>query len=179
MLLVPLAIAVAVLRLRLWDVDPLLNRTLVYGTLTLLAGALYILTLGLLGALFQAPDNLVFSLLAAGVIAVLFEPARRGLQHSVNRLMYGDRDNPYGVVTRLAERLEGAPAPEAVLATIAQTVREAFRVPYAAVELSGSTGRALAVVHDPPDSPIRVDPRRTDPDLRLCRWPTRESPSVR
>jgi GAF domain-containing protein len=167
MLLVPLSIAVAVLRLRLWDVDPLLNRTLVYGTLTLLAGTLYILTLGLLGALFQAPDNLVFSLLAAGLIAVLFEPARRALQHSVNRLMYGDRHNPYGVVTRLAERLECAPAPEAVLATIAQTVREAFLVPYAAVELSGSTGRALAVVHDPLHSPIRVDPPRTDQDLRV------------
>ena len=160
MLLVPTAIGLAVLRFRLWDVDPLLNRTLVYGTLTLLAGALYIVTAGLLSALFQTPDNIVFSLLAAGVIAVLFEPGRRWLQRTVNRLMYGERDNPYGVITRLAQRLEGAPAPEAVLTTIAQTVREAFRVPYSAIELHGSDGHVLTAVRDPPGArPFGLEPR--------------------
>jgi signal transduction histidine kinase len=149
-LLLPIAITVAVLRLRLWDVDPLLNRTLVYGILTLLAGTVYIVTSGLLSAVFQTPGNVVFSLLAAGVIAVLFEPGRRLLQRTVNRLMYGERDDPYLVLTRLAQRLEGAPPPEAVLTTITHTVREAFRAPYAAIELSGSAGDVLTSVQDPP-----------------------------
>ena len=109
-----------------------------YGTLTLLAGR-YIVTSGLLSAIFRTPDTVAFSLLAAGVIAVLFEPGRRWLQRTVNGLMYGERDNPYAVMTRLAQRLEGSSAPELVLTTIAQTVREAFRVPYAAIELDSST----------------------------------------
>ncbi|HEX8509956.1 MAG TPA: GAF domain-containing sensor histidine kinase, partial [Propionibacteriaceae bacterium] len=162
MLLVPIAIMMAVLRLRLWDVDPLLNRTLVYGTLTLLAGSLYIVTSGLLSAVFQNPGNVVSSLLAAGVIAVLFDPGRRWLQGNVNRLMYGERDNPYLVMSRLARRLEGAPAPEAVLTTITQTVREAFRVPHATIELSGWNGEVLAALHDPPEE------RRPDAGARAA-----------
>jgi hypothetical protein len=79
------------------------------GILTLLAGTVYIVTSGLLSAVFQTPGNVVFSLLAAGVIAVLFEPGRRLLQRTVNRLMYGERDDPYLVLTRLAQRLEGSP----------------------------------------------------------------------
>ena len=161
-LLVPIAITLALLRLRLWDVDPLLNRTLVYGTLTLLAGTVYIVAFGLLSAVFQTPGNVVFSLLAAGLIAVLFEPGRRWLQRTVNRLMYGERDDPYLVLTRLAQRLEGAPPPEAVLTTIAQAVREAFRVPYAAIELSGSAGDVLTAVQDPHDQRSNAHIRQSD-----------------
>ena len=45
---------------------------------------------------------------------MLFQPLRGRLQRAVNRLMYGERDDPYRVLTRLGQRLEATLAPEAV-----------------------------------------------------------------
>ncbi len=129
----PLSIGIAILRYRLWDIDLIINRTLVYGTLTASVAGLYILVVGYLGALFRTGGNLLISLLATGLVAVLFQPLRGWLQRSVNRLMYGQRDEPYAVVGRLGRRLESTLAPEAVLPTIVETVAQALKLPYAAI----------------------------------------------
>ncbi len=134
--LMPLSIGLAVLRSRLWSIDILINRTLVYGGLTASVVALYVLVVGVLGALLQARGNLAISLLGAGLVAVLFQPIRERLQRSVNRLMYGERDDPYAVISRLDQRLEASLAPDAVLPAIVHTVREALKVPYAAITLA-------------------------------------------
>src|SRR5260370_1604025 len=72
-------------------------------------------------------------LLGSGLVAVLFEPLRHRLQRAVNHLMYGERDDPYAVLSRLGKRLEITLAPEAVLPTIVETVAQALKVPYAAI----------------------------------------------
>src|SRR5215218_9370410 len=86
---------VAILRYRLYDIDVLINRTLVYGSLTAAVAGIYVLAVVGLGALFQERGNLGVSLLATGVVAVLFQPLRSRLQRAVNRLMYGERDDPH------------------------------------------------------------------------------------
>ncbi len=134
-LLVPLSIGIATLRYRLWDIDVLINRTLVYGTLTTCVVALYVLVVGSLGVLLQAQGNLVVSLLATGLVAVLFHPLRNRLQRAVNRLMYGERDDPHAVLSRLGSRLEATLAPEAVLPTLVETVAQALKLPYLAIAL--------------------------------------------
>lgn len=144
------AVAVAILRYRLWDIDLLINRTLVYGALTASIVALYVLIVGYLGALFQMIDSVAVSLVAAGVVAVVFQPLRERLQRGVNRLLYGERDEPYSVLSRLGHRLEGALAPEAVLSTIVHTVREALKLPYAAIALRRDGDLALAAAEGPP-----------------------------
>ncbi|MDP9380955.1 MAG: GAF domain-containing sensor histidine kinase, partial [Chloroflexota bacterium] len=68
-------------------------------------------------------------------IAVAFQPLRDRLQQTVNRLMYGERDEPYGVISRLGRRLEATLTPEEVLPTVVQIVRESLKLPYAAIEL--------------------------------------------
>jgi signal transduction histidine kinase len=141
--LIPLNIGVAILRYRLWDIDLIINRTLVYGALTTAVVAIYVLAVGYLGALFQARGTLAISLVATGIVAVLFAPIRDGLQRGVNRLMYGERDDPYAVLSRLGERLEGTLAPEAVLPTVVRTVREALKLPYAAVALKEDEGSVV------------------------------------
>jgi signal transduction histidine kinase len=151
-LLVPIAVALSVLRLRLWDVDPLLSRTLVYGVLTLLVGGTYVAVSGALSAAFRSPDNVVFSLVAAGTVAALFEPVRRRLQRAVGRLVYGEPEEPHAAVRRLTHRLEGPQELPVVLRTIARTVREALRVPCVAVEPVGADGRRGTTVTDPPDT---------------------------
>jgi amino acid transporter len=94
LVLIPLTLGIAILRYRLWDIDILINRTLVYGTLTTCVVALYVLVVIGLGALLQSSGNLLISLLATGLVAVLFQPLRERLQRAVNRLMYGERNTP-------------------------------------------------------------------------------------
>jgi len=142
--LIPLAIGIAIMRYRLWDIDLIIYRTLVYGALTASVVGLYVLVVGTLGALLQVPGNLLISLLATGLIAVLFQPLRERLQRAVNRLMYGERDDPYRVLARLGQRLEATLAPDAVLPTIVETVKDALKVPYAAITLKQDAALALA-----------------------------------
>jgi signal transduction histidine kinase len=132
-LVIPLSIGAAILRYRLWDIDILINRTLVYAALTAMVVGVYALTIGYLGMLFRSGANLVVSLVATGVVAVLFQPAREWLQRSINRLMYGERDEPYAVLSRLGQRLEATVAPEAALASIVETIAQALKLPYAEI----------------------------------------------
>jgi two-component system NarL family sensor kinase len=131
----PLALAIAILRYRLFDIDILINRTLVYGILTASVVGVYILVVSTLGTLLHTSGSPFNSLLATGLIAVLFQPLRAQLQRLINRLMYGERDEPYAVLSRLGSRLEATLAPEAVLPTIVETVAQALKLPYAAIAL--------------------------------------------
>lgn len=156
-MLVPASIGIAVLRYRLWDIDPIGNRALVYGALTAIVVGLYIVTVGFLGALFRTDANLLFSLVATGFVAVLFQPVRDRLQRAVNRLMYGERDEPYRVLSRLGERLETVLTPEQVLPTIVESVRDALKLPYVAVALRWGEGFAVAATSgEPVDEPLRL-----------------------
>jgi signal transduction histidine kinase len=132
---IPVATGIAILRYRLYDIDLLINRTLVYGALSVIVVGLYVLIVGSLGALLQLQSSLFASLLATGLVAVLFAPLRDRLQRAVNRLMYGHRDDPYMVLSGLGERLETTLAPNAVLPTIVESVAQALKLPYAAITL--------------------------------------------
>jgi signal transduction histidine kinase len=131
----PLSLGVAILCYRLWEIDLFINRTLVYGLLTALVVSVYVLVVNLLSTLVRTDADGLFSLLATGLIAVLFQPLRLRLQRLVNRLMYGERDDPSAVLSHLGRRLEATLAPEAVLPTIVETVAQALRLPYAALAL--------------------------------------------
>lgn len=157
MLLIPLSIGVAILKYRLWGIDLIINRALVYGSLTTCVIGAYVLVVGGLGTLLQARGNLIFSLAATGLIAVAFQPLRDHVQQTVNRLMYGERDEPYSVLSRLGHRLEATLAPAAVLPTIVQTVRDALRLPYAAIALKhGDHSRLTAHAGTLRGVPVRL-----------------------
>jgi len=133
LLLIPFALAMAVLRYHLWDIDVLINRTLVYGGLSACTIALYMLIVVALGTVLRAESNLWLSLFATGLVAVLFQPLRARLQRGVNRLLYGQRDEPYTVIARLSLRLKEQLSPDTVLLTIVETVAQALRLPYVAI----------------------------------------------
>jgi signal transduction histidine kinase len=132
---IPVATGSAILRYRLYDIDLLINRTLVYSALSAIVVGLYVLIVGSLGALLQVQGSLFASLLATGLVAVIFAPLRDRLQRAVNRLMYGHRDDPYMVLSGLGERLEATLAPNAVLPAIVESVAQALKLPYAAITL--------------------------------------------
>jgi signal transduction histidine kinase len=72
---------------------------------------------------------------ATGGVVLVFQPLHMRLQRAINRLMYGERDNPYLVLSRLGERLESTLAPDAMLPTVAETLKDALRLPYVAIAL--------------------------------------------
>lgn len=131
--IVPVTLAIAVLRYRLYDVDVLINRTLVYGGLTAAVVGLYVLIVGALSTLFQVQGNLFIALVATGLVAVLFQPLRQRLQRWANRLVYGEREEPFEALARLGRRLEGIFSPQMVYPTIVETVAQALKLPYAAI----------------------------------------------
>ena len=151
------AIAVAILRYRLYDIDLLISRTLVYGTLTASVVLLYVLVVGGLGELLQVRGNLILSLTATGLAAVMFQPLRERLQRAVNRLMYGERYDPYAVLSSLGQRLESSLAPDAVLPAAVRTVAETLKLPYVAVE-TGKDGalETVAATGEPARNPLRL-----------------------
>ena len=146
----PVAIGIAVLKHRLYDIDFVINRTLVYGSLTVCIVGLYVLLVGYLGAIFRTGGNLAISLVATGLVAVLFQPLRERLQRAVNRLVYGERDEPYAVLSRLGRRLEATLDPKAVLPAVVETVAQALKAPHAEVSLKREGGFETAAKHGTP-----------------------------
>ena len=133
--LIPVSIGVAVLRHRLYDIDLIINRGLVYVVLTSGVVATYVVVVGYLGTLFRTDANLFISLGAAGLVAVAFAPLREIVQRGVNHLMYGERDDPYTVLSRLGASLETTVGPRDVLPNAVTAVAEALKLPYVAVEV--------------------------------------------
>ncbi len=131
---IAVGITIAILRYRLWDIDVIINRTLVFGALTALLIAVYALVVTSLSQIVRDEGNFVVSLLGAGVIAVLFQPLRQWLQNAINRLMFGRRDEPLAVMTELGASLEKTLSPDAALLYLVEMTAKTLRLPYVAVE---------------------------------------------
>ena len=129
------AATMAIVRYRLYDIDVLINRTLVYGVMTGVILAIYGLVVGAAGVVIGARSNWLLALLATALVAVLFQPLRTRFQRGVNRLLYGQRDEPFAVLAELGRRLEQTVTPEAVYPTIVETVAHALRLPYVALQV--------------------------------------------
>jgi signal transduction histidine kinase len=144
----PVAIAIAVFRYSLFDIELILSRSLVYGTLSLSIVAAY---LGLVVGL----DRLVHvrgvaGALSAALVALGAQPLRHVLQRHVRRIVYGDRSDPYVALARLGQRLQATLDPEAVLTTIVESVAVALRLGYAAIEVSSGGAHEVAAAQGRP-----------------------------
>lgn len=131
----PSAVGIAILRHDLYDINLVLSRSIVWASLTAFVVGTYVVVVGFLGTLLHARGDLAPSLVATGLVALLFHPLRDRVQRTVNHLVYGDRSDPYAVVSRLGRRLEATLAPEMMLPTIVETVAEALKLSYAAIAL--------------------------------------------
>jgi signal transduction histidine kinase len=132
---VVVALGLGVLRYRLYDVDLIINRTLVYGIMTALVLLAYVAVVAGVAALLPAVEEFGLSLLATALVAVAFDPMRGRVQQAVNRLMFGRRDDPYAVLSDLGRLLARSGAPDATLGLVAETVAAALKVRGVAVEL--------------------------------------------
>jgi signal transduction histidine kinase len=142
-LLVPAGLAVAAFRYRLYDIDLLVNRTLVGGLLLGLTAVVYAAVVGWAGALLGDRRGLA-PFLAAFAVALAFHPARLRVQRVVDRLLFGDRANPYALLTRLDAALRTAASPRQALHDGAAVVVTGLRLPGAAIEVTLPGGTTVA-----------------------------------
>ena len=147
---VPLGMAVAILRYRLYDVDLVVNRTIVWFLMTALVvvGVTAVVRI-LSSALFDVSSGSA-QLLSIGLAVVTFQPLHRRVQRGVDHLLYGDRDDPYLVIARLGEVLGRTVDPTAVMPLVTGTIAQSLQVPYVAVELQERDGLVLAAEHGRP-----------------------------
>jgi signal transduction histidine kinase len=152
--LLPLSVGVAVLRHRLDGVEVAVRRSLVYGWLLAAGLAVYAAVVLVLDAALRGRAQPLVTLVAAGAVAVLYQPLRIRLQRAADRMLYGDRGDPYAVLTRLGRRLQAAGSAERTLPETVETIAAALRLPYVAVELPD----------DPPAQPTAAHGASADPD---------------
>jgi hypothetical protein len=126
---IPVAVGVAVLRYRLYDIDRLINRTLVYGLLTALLGAVYAGAVLVLGQAFGGVRGKPPSWAVAGAtlaVAALFQPARRRIQAAVdrrfNRRKYDAARTVEAFSTRLRDEVDLDTLSAELLAVVDQTM---------------------------------------------------------
>ncbi|TWF81835.1 histidine kinase [Pseudonocardia hierapolitana] len=147
--LVPVAIAVAILRYQLFDIRLVVSRTVLYLALTAAVAAVYVGLVTLMDRLVRTGLDLGGSILATIVVALAFHPVRMRLQRVVDRLFYGERADPVRVVSHVGSRLLASTDADHV--TALDALREALRLPYAAVRADGGTitesGTPTADVH--------------------------------
>lgn len=132
-LIVPASIVFAIQRHRLWNIDPIINRALVYTGLSTIILAIYMLTVVLSGELLRIQTGSVSGLIATGIVAFIFQPLRDRLQKIVNRIMYGERDDPANVLSQLAIQLESADTSSNILPSLVQTIAQTLKIPYVAI----------------------------------------------
>ena len=138
-LALPTGIAVAVLKYRLYEIDLVVNRALVYGVMTVGVVGSYVAVVGLVGATVSPGGDLVVSLVVTAVVAVCFQPLRARVQRFVNRLMYGERDDPYTAIAGLGRTLASSLQLDAVLSNVVETIGHTLALQYVGLVLAGST----------------------------------------
>jgi signal transduction histidine kinase len=126
LVLLPATIGFAVLKYRLYDVDVVISRTVVYGALAIIIALVYVgLVVGVGSIVGRGTGaNLVLSLLATAIVALAFQPARARLQRAANRLVYGRRATPYEVLSDFSQHLGEAYASEELLPRMARVLGE-------------------------------------------------------
>jgi signal transduction histidine kinase len=125
-LVLPATIALAIIRHGLYDIDFIISRTLVYGSLAVFITAVYVGIAVGIGALVGSggKPNLGLSIAATAIVAVGFQPVRERVQRVANRLVYGKRATPYEVLAQFSERVAESYAVDDVMPRMARVLAE-------------------------------------------------------
>jgi signal transduction histidine kinase len=161
--LIPVSVGIAILRYRLSDIDVVINRTVVFGTLAAFITLAYVGIVVGIGSAVGERSSVGLSIAATAVVAIAFHPVQLRVQRFANRLVYGSRATPYEVMTDFVHRIGGSLSVDDALPRLAQT---------AALGVGAAASRVRLVL-----------PNR---EVRSVRWPggsvetvpTREIPVV-
>jgi signal transduction histidine kinase len=155
---VPVAAGVAILRYRLYDIDLVINRAVVGAVVVIFVTVGYVTAVVLLGALVggRVSEQYWASVVATALVALAFQPLRRGVQRLGDRVVYGHRAAPYQALADLCRRLAQAISLEQVLPGVAEVSGRSIGAASATVRLAVAGGDD--VVSHWPTQPTLVGP---------------------
>ncbi len=154
---VPVAMGIAILKYRLYDIDLVINKTLVYGMLAAFITVVFLAIVVGVGTALGGGSTFLAAV-AAAVVAITFQPARRWAQHLANRVVYGERATPYEVLSGFSERLADTYSVDDVLPRLARVLAEGIGASRVAISL-GSTDHERTVAAFPDGSDPTVGGR--------------------
>ena len=154
----PICIGIAVLKYRLYDIDLVISRGLLYGSLAAMITAIYVGIVVGIGSLIGSGGrpNLALSIVATGVVALAFQPAKERLNRLANRLVYGQRATPYEVLSQFSQRVVESYAGEAALGRMARVLAEGTGAVRTEVWLRSGVLLRLAASH--PTTDLAAEP---------------------
>ena len=155
-MLIPVATGVAILRYRLYDIDVVIRKTVVIAIVVAFIALVYVGVVAGVGALVGSRGSPLLSALAAGIVALVFQPMRARARRFADRLVYGKRATPYEVVATFGEQLAGTYASDDVLPRLARVLGEGVGAERAEVRMIVDDG-LRTVATWPPDAPEAAD----------------------
>jgi signal transduction histidine kinase len=117
---IPIAIGIAILRYRLFDIDVVISKTVVIGAFAAFITAVYLVVVVGIGGLVGSGSNTLLSVIATAIVALAFQPIRTRARRLADRIVYGARATPYEVLSEFSQRVAGSYATEDVLPRMAQ-----------------------------------------------------------
>jgi serine phosphatase RsbU (regulator of sigma subunit) len=133
LLIFPLAVSIAILRYRLWDVGVIINRALVYSTLTALLAGIYLALVMLLQVVLSSFTGMNSQLAVAGstlTVAALFNPARRRIQSFIDRRFYRSKYDAAKTLASFGASLQEEVDLRKLIEQLEQVIREALQPAY-------------------------------------------------
>lgn len=186
LLLIPFSISISILRFRLWDIDPIIYRTVVYGTLTGVLTAIYFASVAVLQAIFRSVSGqesdlaLVASTL---LIAALFQPLRGRVQRRIDRSFYREKVNFRQAIADFSQEIRTMIELPELLHALTNRVMALLYVQHATIFLRRGGDRfelvgpptfhqpkgATAIRREGQGALLPVDPSLLSPDAPLSR----------
>jgi len=163
---VSVAVGVAIMRYRLYDIDLILSRTIVLGVLAVFVTVGYVGVVVGIGALLtgmgERSEALYWpSLVATILVAVAFQPVRRHVLNLADQLVYGSRAAPYEALAALSRRLAESPSPDALPGRVAEAAGRSVGAARALARLgepNGPTQIRSATWSDPNHGSTKAEP---------------------